>query len=79
MKLFGMLRSRAVAVKAAAGVVLMVGASAANAALPTWASSLSTDVGAAIDDTAAAVGPLVIAALIAVIIIKLIKRFANKI
>lgn len=79
MKIFGILRSRGVAVKAAAGVVLLAGATGAHAALPTWASSLGTDVGEAISDTAAAVGPLVIASLVAVIIIKLIKRFANKI
>lgn len=79
MKVFGMLRSRAVSVKAAAAGVLLVGSAAANAALPSWASSMATDVGAAIEDTAAAVGPLVIASLVAIIIIKLIKRFSNKI
>lgn len=79
MKVFGLLRSRGVAVKSAATAVLLVGSAAANAALPAWASSLATDVGGAITDTAAAVGPLVIASLVAIIIIKLIKRFANKI
>jgi len=79
MKIFGMLRSRGVAVKSSAAAVLLVGSAAANAALPAWATDLGTDVGAAIGDTAAAVGPLVILSLVAVITIKLIKRFANKI
>lgn len=79
MNVFGRIRSRGVSVKAAAVVALAVASSAANAALPVWASSLVTDVEGAITDTAAAVGPLVVAALVAVIIIKLIKRFGNKI
>jgi len=79
MKLFVMLRSRAVAVKSAAAAVLLVGSTAANAALPAWADDISTDVGQAITDVAALVGPLVVAALIAGIIPKLIKRFGNKI
>lgn len=79
MTKFAQLRSRGVAVKTAVATVVMAFAAGANAALPAWASDLGTDVGAAISDTAAAVGPLVIASLVAVIIIKLIKRFANKI
>ena len=79
MKLFGRIRARGATVKAAFSAVLVVGSAAANAALPAWAASLATDVGGAITDTATAVGPLVIASLVAIIIIKLIKRFANKI
>ena len=79
MKVFGLLRSRGVRVVAAATATSLAIAVPAHAALPAWASDLSTDVGEAISDTSAAVGPLVIASLVAVIIIRLIKRFANKI
>lgn len=79
MKAFGILRSRGVRVVTAATAVSLAVVVPAQAALPGWAASLGTDVGGAITDTAAAVGPLVIASLVAVIIIKLIKRFANKI
>lgn len=79
MKNFGVLRSRGVALKTAIAASAMASAAAANAALPAWASDLATDTLAAVTDASAAVGPVVIASLVAVIIIKLIKRFANKI
>lgn len=80
MKKFGVLRSRSVrVVTAATATTLAVVASSANAALPGWASSLGEDTLAAVTDASAAVGPVVIASLVSVIIIKLIKRFANKI
>lgn len=79
MNKFTQLRSRGVALKTAIAAAAMASAAGANAALPAWASDLGEQVGGAITDTAAAVGPLVIASLVAVIIIKLIKRFANKI
>lgn len=79
MNKFTQLRSRGVALKTAIAAAAMSSAVGAHAALPAWATDLSTDIGEAISDTSAAVGPLVIASLVAVIIIKLIKRFANKI
>ena len=79
MNKFSQLRSRGVALKTAIAAGVMAFAAGANAALPTWAGDLADDIGGAITDTASAVGPLVIASLIAIITIKLIKRFANKI
>ncbi len=54
-------------------------AASANAALPQWGTDMVTSAGTAVTDSAAAVGPVIGAALVAVIIIKLIKRFGNKI
>lgn len=79
MKFFQVLKSKVSALQVAFAAMFAMFSLGAHAALPTWASSMTTDVGAAIEDTAAAVGPLVIASLVAIIIIKLIKRFANKI
>jgi hypothetical protein len=50
-----------------------------HAALPTWAATMGADLTTAIDDVVAAVGPVVVASLIAFITIKLIKRGGNKI
>lgn len=77
-KLFGQLRSRGVALNA---VVLAVSFTAvsANAALPTWATGIVTDAGTAGTDAAASVGPVIGAVMVSLIVIKLVKRFANKI
>jgi len=79
MKNFVQLRTRGVALKTciAAGVIFF--ATSANAALPEWTSDIGDDLSAAVGDAAALVGPVVALSLVAVIIIKLIKRFANKI
>lgn len=79
MKALGFLRSRGVRVVTAATAVSLAVVVPAHAALPVWASSLTTDVGGAITDTAAAIGPLVVASIVAVVVIKLIKRFSNRI
>lgn len=79
MNKFTQLRTRGVALKTAIAAGAMASTAAANAALPAWASDLATDTGQAVTDASTAVGPVIIASLVAVIIIKLIKRFANKI
>jgi hypothetical protein len=50
-----------------------------SAALPTAASTALTSIGTGITDTETAVWPLIGAALVAGIVIKLVKRFSNKI
>lgn len=79
MNKFTQLRTRGVALKTAIAAGAMASTAAANAALPAWASDLAADTGQAVTDASTAVGPVIIASLVAVIIIKLIKRFANKI
>lgn len=54
-------------------------ASSANAALPAEASDALAKVGTAITDSAAAVWPYIGAFLGASMLIKIVKRFANKI
>lgn len=77
--IFGVLRSRGASVKAAVAGALLVSAAGANAALPAWATDIGTDVGQAITDAAALVGPLFAAALVAGLIFKLVKRFTDKV
>jgi len=79
MKNFGMLRARAVAVKTALVTLAMVSAAAANATLPPWATDIGEDLSTAVNDSAALVGPVVALSIVAVVVIKLIKRFSNKI
>lgn len=76
---FGVLRSRGATVKAAAGAALLVAATSANAALPDWATDIGDKVTTAVTDTAALVGPVIGAALVAAVIITLVKRFVKKI
>ncbi len=77
--IFGVLRSRGASFKAAVAGALLVSAAGAHAALPAWATDIGTDVGQAITDSAALVGPLFAAALVAGLIFKLVKRFSNKV
>lgn len=74
-KLFGVLRSKGVAVT----VAMMAVTSQAHAALPTWATSAGADITEKVSDTEAFVGPIIIAVIVAVVGIKLLKRFSNKI
>ncbi len=54
-------------------------APAAFAQLPAWTADIGTEGASAVADAAALVGPVIGAALVAIIIIKLVKRFANRI
>ena len=54
-------------------------ASSAHAALPTEAAAAMTAIGTGITDAEAAAWPIIGAALVAGIVIKLVKRFANKV
>lgn len=77
--IFGVLRSRGASVKAAVAVALLVSAAGAHAELPEWASGIGEEISGAIADSAAMVGPLFAAALVAGLIFKLVKRFTNKV
>ena len=64
---------------ATAVVVTLSVAANTYAALPTWATTMGTDLTTAVDDVVGAVGPVMVASLVAFITLKLIKRGANKI
>jgi hypothetical protein len=61
-----------------AGVSLMVG-TVANAALPAEATTAMSSISTGISDATDAAWPLIGAALVAGVIIKLVKRFTNKV
>lgn len=73
------LKERITSAKAVLAASLLTVSGMSHAVLPDWASGLGTTFTGHVDDAAAMVGPVVAASLGAVIIIKLIKRFANKI
>lgn len=75
MKYFDQLKKA----KAAMVVGLMLVGATAHAALPAAATAALGDVDTGIDDAVAAAWPLIGAALVAGIIIKLVKRYSNKI
>ncbi|WP_289086335.1 major coat protein [Spongiibacter tropicus] len=60
------------------GAVSMM-AMSAHAALPTEATAAMTAIGTGVSDAEAAAWPIIGAALVAGIVIKLVKRFANKV
>ena len=77
--LFGVLRSRGVRVVTAATATSLALVSQAHAELPAWATGIVTDASAAVTDTAAAFGPVIAISIVAVVVIRLAKRFSNKI
>lgn len=79
MNRFTQLRTGGVALKTAITVAAMGSAAAANAALPAWATGIGEDLTTAVTDAAALVGPVVALAIVASIVITLIKRFAAKV
>lgn len=74
---FTLLRSRGV--KVAVASAALGTAAGANAALPAWASGMGEDLSAAVTDAATMVGPVIALALVSMIVIKMIKRFSNKV
>lgn len=74
---FTLLRSRGAKVFVASSA--LVSAAGANAALPTWAAGMGEDLSAAVTDAATMVGPVIALALVSMIVIKMIKRFGNKV
>lgn len=54
-------------------------ASAAHAELPTWATTAGADLGGSVSDFENMVGPIILGVTVAIVGIKLFKRFANKI
>lgn len=79
MSKFAQLRSRGVALKTAISAAALAAASSARADLPTWATSIGTEVSSTVTDAAELVGPAIALSIGAVLAIKLIKRFTNKI
>lgn len=79
MKSFGVLRSRGVAIKAAAGFLVLAASTAARADLPPWATAIGEDLTGAVTDSAELVGPVVALSIVSVLVIKLIKRFSSKV
>lgn len=73
--LFTVLRSKGVAVTTA----MLALTCQAQAALPAWASTAGADITERVDDTEAFVGPIIIGVIVAIVGIKLLKRFSNKI
>ena len=74
---FAVFRSKGFKIAAALAVAFT--ASSAHAALPDWATGIVTSASSAVTDVATAVGPVIALSVGAVLVIKLIKRFANKI
>lgn len=77
--IFSLARTRVNSLKAVLVVGSLTAVAQANAALPEWAGSMGTTITTRVTDTEAAVGPIVVLALVASVGIRLIKRFANKI
>ncbi len=82
-KLFDSLRSKATAVKLAVFSVVALASSGAFAqdgsSLPAWTTQIATDSEAAVTDMSALVGPVIGAMIVALVVIKLVKRFSSKI
>ena len=81
-KLVSTFRSKATAAKVAvfsAIALASAGSMAQESGLPTWASGMGATFETYVTDAAAMVGPVIALSVGSVIVIKLIKRFSNKI
>lgn len=81
-KLVSFLRSKATAVKVAvfsAVALASAGAMAQESSLPAWTQQIATDSQSAVTDMSALVGPVIGAMIVALVVIKLVKRFSSKI
>lgn len=76
---YSVLCSKGRVIKSGVATVLLASAAGAHAALPDWATDIGDKVTTAVTDTAALVGPVIGAALVAAVIITLVKRFVKKI
>lgn len=72
---FVLLRSKGASVT----VATLALTSQAHAALPAWATTAGANITEKVTDTEAFVGPIIISVIVAVVGIKLLKRFSNKI
>lgn len=77
--LFQTLRTKGVAMKAAVAGSIVTLSSAASAELPTWATGMGDTFSGHVTDAAAMVGPVIALSVGSVVVIKMIKRFSNKI
>lgn len=86
MKFFGVLRSKGASIKrsvvaasAVASGVLLSGVVSAQTALPAYATAGATEVEGQITNVELLWGGAIMTALVAGIVIKLVKRFGNKV
>ncbi|WP_027330239.1 major coat protein [Marinimicrobium agarilyticum] len=82
-KLFHFLHAKATTVKFAVFSVVTLASTGALAqtesTLPAWTQQIATDSEAAVADMSALVGPVIGAMIVALVVIKLVKRFSSKI
>lgn len=76
---FAVLRSRGASLKAIVATCAVAGVSSAQAALPTWATTAGADLGGSVGDFEGMVGPIILAVSVAMVGIRLFKRFTAKI
>lgn len=77
--LFAAARARGVAIKAAVVAASVGAAAGANAALPDWTANIGTDLTGTVSDMEGLVGPIILAVVVSIVVIKLFKRFTSKI
>lgn len=77
--IFGVVRSKGVAIKSAFAIAAIAASTGAHAALPAWATTMITDASDNVTAVFTAVGPIVGIAIGFGIVIKLVKRGAAKI
>lgn len=76
---FVLLRSRGVQLKTCAAALSLAAVSSAHAELPTWATGMGATLGGSVSDFEGEIGPIILAVAVAMVGIKLFKRFTNKI
>lgn len=77
--LFTFLRSKGVKVASASAALVATSAVQAQTTLPPWVGEMATEADGTVTAVMGVVGPVIGAVLVALISIKLIKRFASKI
>ena len=79
MKFLQALKSKVSAFQVAFVALFTMASLGAHAALPAWATSMGEDMSTAVTDAETLVGPIIALCIVAMVVIKLIKRFSNKI
>lgn len=77
--IFVQLRTRGAALKTAVVATALVGASAAHAELPTWATAMTTEISGAVDSTIAVIMPIAATVIVAFVVLRVLKRGSAKI
>lgn len=76
---FAKLRTSGASMKASFAAFAVAASAGASAQLPDWASDIGTQAMGAVTEAGTVVGPVILASIVAVVGIKIIKRFSNKI